>query len=152
MQKCDTAGFCKRNRGKSDGQFSIDASSIRLEGATLSAILLNEQFSKQLQFSLTAYDDGYLRLKVDEDASVGRYKITDLLNPEAEARKASWTQTQKDGNGVTVTFGETSVVLKYKPFRIDVSVQGKPAVTVNSRNMFNFEHRRPKVPTSRFLF
>jgi len=37
-----------------------------------------------------------------------------------------------------------TVDLTYQPFRLSVSIDGKPAVNLNSRGMFQFEHRRTK--------
>ena len=98
-----------------------------------------------LQLKLTAYADGFVRLTVDEALEVGRHKITDLLQPMVEGRTATWKSSpSKDGKGIDLASAGVSVAVTYDPFRIVVNVQGKPAVSINSRDMFNFEHRRAK--------
>lgn len=145
LQKCKDAGFCNRNRGKAGTKFSIDAASIKVEGAVCSASLLNQDApSKKFALSLIAYDDGFVRMRVDEDPNVGRYQITDVTSPAVESRRTTWSVTQKDGKGATLAVGNATVVLSFQPFRLVISVHGAPAVSINSRDMFNFEHRRRK--------
>lgn len=115
---------------------------MNVHGATLEAVLKNADApSKSFSLTLTAYDDGFVRLQVDEPGT-GRYKITDITNAQVESRKTTWQQTQKDAKGTTLVVGSASVQLGFQPFRLSVSVAGKPAVNINSRDMFNFEHRR----------
>lgn len=100
--------------------------------------------SSLLTLSMIAYQDGYIRLLVDEDTSVGRYKVPDIIMPGNEDRRSSWTLTKQDAHCITLSLGDVSVLIVYTPFKIAVLVKGIPTLSVNSRNMFNFEQRRTK--------
>lgn len=122
----------------------MDPSSVKVHGATLNAKLLNEAApGKSFDLSLIAYDDGFVRLKIEEPG-VNRYQISDVTNSKVEERKTTWAVSQSDAKGTTLTVGDASVVLSNQPFRLTVAVNGQPAVSINSRDMFNFEHRRTK--------
>mmetsp|Transcript_27755 Transcript_27755/g.70759 ORF Transcript_27755/g.70759 Transcript_27755/m.70759 type:complete len:905 (-) Transcript_27755:229-2943(-) len=144
FKKCKDAGFCRRHRGKTGTKFSVDPASVNVHGATLNAKLLNADASgKSFDLSLLAYDDGFVRLKIEEPGA-NRYQISDITNPKVEERKTTWAVSQKDAKSTSLTVGNASVVLGHQPFRLTISMNGKPAVTLNSRDMFNFEHRRTK--------
>ena len=108
------------------------------------ASLLNGDFEgKSFLLSVSTYD-GIVRLHIDEPAiEPRRYQVKDVLTPEFERSSATW-QTKQDAAGLTLTSGNITAQLVYKPFRLDVSVNGSPAVSINSRSMFNFEHRRTR--------
>jgi len=53
---------------------------------------------------------------------------------------------KQDDNGVQLTFDHgSSVVLTYKPFRLDFMVANEVAVSVNSKGLMNFEQYREKM-------
>lgn len=112
----------------------------------MSASLTNagQSSSSGLTLSMIAYQDGYVRLVVDEDTSVGRYKVPDIIMPGNEQRRSSWTLTKQDAHCITLSLGDVTVLIVYTPFKIAVLVKGIPTLSVNSRNMFNFEQRRAK--------
>jgi alpha 1,3-glucosidase len=147
LQKCNDAGFCRRNRGKGDRKFSVDPASLTVSGSTISAVLQNADApGRQLALSLTAYKDGFIKLLVDEAPGVGRYRISDITSPDVEGRQAAWSKTSADSKGAVYSIGgaQANVELKFNPFRLAINSHGKPAVVLNSRDMFNFEHRRKK--------
>ncbi len=146
FKKCAQTSFCSRNRGVEQGKnFEIAPASVQLNVATLTATLVNTQHSKHLQLSLTSHADGFLRLLIDESPSVGRYQVpSDILVSGWENKKAGFTETARNANSVTLTVGETAVTLGFKPFTMSVTIKGVPALQLNSRHLFNFEHRRAK--------
>jgi alpha 1,3-glucosidase len=146
FKKCAQTSFCSRNRNVQQGaNFEIVPASVTLNTATLTATLLNKQASKHLQLTLTAHADGFVRLLIDESPSVGRYQVpSDILVSGWETRKAAIKEQSRSANGIVLTTGDTKLELGYAPFTLAVSVKGVPALQLNSRNLFNFEHRRPK--------
>ena len=114
----------------------------------VSGLLVNEKAEPggkgSFAWSLVAHAGGFARLQVDEAPGVGRYQITYMLETEAQNLKADWTQVKGDAKGSSFSCGRMTVDLTYQPFRLSVSIDGKPAVNLNSRGMFQFEHRRTK--------
>eukprot|EP00967_Tisochrysis_lutea_P055583 scaffold69943_cov20-Tisochrysis_lutea.AAC.3 len=144
---CKDAGFCRRNRGVSGKAYRVEPSSVQAAGPSVSGILVNDKApegSKSFAWSLVAHAGGFARLQVDESPSVGRYRINDILEADAQAAKADWTQLGGDAKGSSFASGRLSVAITYEPFRMAFSIDGKPAVNLNSRDMFQFEHRRSK--------
>mmetsp|Transcript_37728 Transcript_37728/g.84060 ORF Transcript_37728/g.84060 Transcript_37728/m.84060 type:complete len:895 (-) Transcript_37728:499-3183(-) len=147
FKKCKDTGFCRRNRGKTGPTFNVLPDTVQLTDLgmhTFGATLVNQAANKQLQLTIKAYTDGAVRIKVDEDESVGRYKISDILLPEVEQRLASWKIISKSAHDIWLQFGKAQLNVKYTPFSASLTVDGKPAIQLNSRNLFNFEHRREK--------
>lgn len=144
FKKCKDAGFCRRNRGNLGPRFDVIAESVAVHGAVLTASLRNQAAGKNLLLQLKAYSDGFVRLIVDEAPEVGRYKITDIAAPELEQRSLNWKVVKKDENEATLAAGAAQVVLSFSPFKCSVLVDAKPFVVINSRGLFNFEHRRGK--------
>ncbi len=170
FKKCNDAGFCRRNRGKALNKFWIDQ--VAVSGSTVSAIMMNSAAPGHLySFALTAYADGaalanvtsvisrcqpaatfvdahtgFVRLTVDEQPGVGRYRITDIISPEVENKKGIWVQTSRDAQGAVFSISElqATLTLTFAPLRISVSSHGKPVLVFNSRDMFSFEHRRKR--------
>lgn len=95
-------------------------------------------------WSLESLAGGMARLQVDEAPQVGRYRINDILEAGAVQARSEWKQLSGDAKGSSFASGRMAVELTYQPFRIAVSIEGKPAVNLNSRDMFQFEHRRSK--------
>lgn len=70
---------------------------------------------------------------------------SDIIISGWENKKVGFTQTKRDATHVSLaTAGDTTVTLTFKPFKLSVYVKGQEAVVLNSRNLFNFEHRRAK--------
>lgn len=121
------------------------ANSVTLNVATLTATLVNTQYSKHLQLTITAHADGFLRFMVDESPSVGRYQVpSDILISGWETRKQGFTEKSRSASSIVLTAGEAVLTLSFKPFQISLTVKGLPALLVNSKNLFAFEHRRQK--------
>jgi hypothetical protein len=77
-----------------------------------------------------------------------RYRITDpaVVHLDGQAQVA-WKVSKQDATAVSLSASSkqgASVTLSLKPFKLEVSSSGQPAVTLNSRGLFDFEHRRTK--------
>ena len=146
VQKCATASFCARNRNTPQGSyFEVAPASVGLNVATLSATLVNTLYSKHLLLTITSHADGFLRVTVDETPSVGRYQVpSDILVSGWENRKAAFAETSRSASSIVLASGDSVLTLNFKPFTLSLTVKGLPALTLNSKNLFNFEHRRTK--------
>lgn len=146
FKKCETNGFCKRNRGVKGTKYSVDPASVKVDGAELTAVLINSEPQEPVKFNLTLRAYGpVLRLIVDEQPSEhpGRYQIPDILMPGLEQRLTAW-KGQSTAHTWTGSVGDVTVKLTFATFKLEVQVKGSPAVVFNSRSMFNVEHPRKK--------
>ncbi len=66
------------------------------------------------------------------------------LVADLDKQQTHWDKHTKTSQGATLQLGNAQVKLQYSPLQLDIAVDGKPAATFNSRQLFNFEHRRQK--------
>lgn len=71
-------------------------------------------------------------------------QVPDIVLPELESKQSNWDNVSQKGNEWTGSIGAVNVKLGLSPFRLEVVVDKKTALVLNSRDMFNFEHRREK--------
>jgi len=126
-------------------RYAVDGASLRVAGAVVSGELVNEQApGHRFAWALTAHAGGFARFTVDEAPGVGRYQVHDILDPGATQRTADWVQTHVGSGMASFSVGPLAAVLQFRPFRLSFTIDGKPAVSLNSKDMFQFEHRRAK--------
>lgn len=142
VQKCATANFCKRNRGVSGTSYVVDGSSVKVADATLTATLTNTASKAQFSLVVKSYG-GIVRLLVDEPSG-SRYQIPDILEPTVDSLLTPWSDAKSTRSSWSGVSGPAAVTLSFSPFKLDVSVGGVPALSVNSRAMFQVEHARAK--------
>ncbi len=143
-QKCKDLGFCRRNRNKPGPKFTVVADSVDVSGSVATATLLNADADKRFQLQLTAFASGYVRVLVTEP-DVQRYRVRDVVLPEAEEKHANWQVASREaGKSITLSAGAASAVLAFQPFKLAINIDGKPAVVINSKGLFNVEHTRTK--------
>lgn len=145
MQKCTDAAFCNRLLGTKDEGYIIDPASVHVAGAKLSAKVLNkENPNVKLTLTLTAYGS-FLRMHVnEEDSSKGRFEVPGVLHKDLSQLESSWQESRVAAAYTLLKIGESNIVLKYSPLQLSIDIAGKPAMTFNSRQMFNFEYLRQK--------
>jgi alpha 1,3-glucosidase len=116
-----------------------------VDGHLLVALVTNAA-NTSMRFNLTviAYQDT-VRIMMQEFPSlkVGRYEVQDVLMPGLDKRVRKM-EGKTSAKYVIGTYDKIKVKLQQDPFRLEVLVDGKPAVTINSRDLFNFENRRAK--------
>ncbi|XP_078443144.1 glycosyl hydrolases family 31 protein [Wolffia australiana] len=180
FRNCDQTPFCKRARAKKPQSSPFSVSGVALENGRLTAILLPKpnstspfiqergsdesqhladgaisdreiQESRPLLIELSVYQDGILRLKVDESndpAIKKRFQVPDVVVPELEQRKLliSTISTSSDGPSSTIHLTDgIEAVLRHDPFALDVRRSGTPddlLLSLNSNGLFDFEQRR----------
>lgn len=145
MQKCDNSAFCKRLRGVQSDSWSISPDSVSVKGSDVHAVVVCGESKQELDLTLTAYD-GIARLHVNEvkDSGKQRFQVPHALLPDVDSKAISWAKHDKSSNSIMLKLGEADVTLQYSPLQLDVSVGGKPAISFNSKQLFNFEHLRQK--------
>ena len=50
----------------------------------------------------------------------------------------------QDAQHVVLSYSTSKLNLYANPFRIDILTDGEPVISVNARNLFNFEHTRER--------
>ena len=145
MQTCDNSAFCKRLRGSQSSAWSISPDSVAVKGSAVHATLVNQDIQQTLDLTLTAYD-GIARLHINEAKDSGklRFQVPHALQPNVDSKATSWGKHQQSSSSLALQLGPADVTLQYSPLQLDVAIDGKPAISFNSKSLFNFEHLRQK--------
>lgn len=169
FRNCNQAPFCKRARARKPGACSLVATDISIADGNLVAKLIdknredstNDQENtdpvKPLILTLSAYHDGILRLKIDEDQTLGppkkRFEVPDVILTEFEAKKLWLQRILKEEIGgdselssVVYLSDGYEAVLRHDPLEIYVREKssGNRVLSMNSHGMFDFEQLRVK--------
>ena len=119
--------------------------SVTVQQSTVTARLTCGSNKTQLDLILTAYQ-GVARLHINEAAGAGtqRFQVPHVLLPSLQNLKTSWQDSASTSNSLKLSLGQADVTLQYSPLQLDVSVKGIPALSFNSKQLFNFEQLRTK--------
>ncbi|EOX92666.1 hypothetical protein QUC31_003759 [Theobroma cacao] len=165
FRNCNQTPFCKRARSRKPGACTLIAHDVSISDGDLTAQLIpkapHDQDGDQIKpltLSLSVYQDGIMRLKIDEDPSLDppkkRFQVPDVIIPEFEAKKL-WLQSASkekiDGNdggfsSVVYLSDGYEAVLRHDPFEIYVREKAgnRRVVSLNSHGLFDFEQLRVK--------
>lgn len=169
FRNCNQTPFCKRARSRKPGSSSLIAADVSISDGDLVAKLIpkennqenpvNKEVSpKPLVLTVSAYQDGVMRLKIDEDQSLGprkkRFEVPDVIVPDFLNKKL-WLQRLKeektaDDSGlfsVVYLCDGYEGVIRHDPFEIFVresGENGKKVLSLNSNGLFDFEQVRDK--------
>jgi alpha 1,3-glucosidase len=165
FRNCNQTPFCKRARARKPGFCSLIALDVSISDGDLTAKLVpktpdNEQDPDQIKpliLALSAYQDGILRLRIDEDPSLGppkkRFEVPDVIVPEFAGKKL-WLQRVSramiDGDAAPSSIVYLSdgyeAVLRHDPFEVYVREKstGNRVISLNSHGLFDFEQLRAK--------
>ncbi|CAI9285162.1 unnamed protein product [Lactuca saligna] len=170
FRNCDQTPFCKRARSRKPQHCKLTATDVVVDNGDLTAKLItpnnfqqnldedsSEIASKPLILSLSVYQNGILRLKIDEDPSQNppkkRFEVPDVVLPEFESKKL-WLQrhTKEVINGdsaesfVVYLFDGYEAVIRSDPFEVFVREQGSGnrVLSFNTHGLFDFEQLRVK--------
>ena len=116
-----------------------------MKGSSVTASVICGNTKQQYDLGLTAYD-GVARLHINEAGEPGkkRFQVPHALVPEVDKQATSWDKHDKSSSSLVLKLGQADITLQYSPLQLDVNVGGKPAISFNSKQLFNFEHRRQK--------
>ncbi|KAF9609788.1 hypothetical protein IFM89_018236 [Coptis chinensis] len=152
FRNCNQTPFCKRGRSIKPGSCSLIASDITITDGDLTAKLISKEprddFNKSLVLKLSVYQDGILRLKIDEDETPKkRFQVPDVIVSEFEDKKLWLQRVLSDGQKSSVVYlsDEYEAVLKNDPFEVIVRKKsGEYVLSLNSNGLFDFEQLRDK--------
>ncbi|KVH87476.1 Galactose mutarotase-like domain-containing protein [Cynara cardunculus var. scolymus] len=170
FRNCNQTPFCKRARSRKPQHCKLIATDVIIGDGDLTAKLITpKEFqenpdedssgiaSNPLILSLSVYENGILRMKIDEDASRNppkkRFEVPDVILPEFESKKLwlqRYTKQVIDGDSadsfVVYLFDGYEAVLRSDPLEVFVREQssGKRVLSFNSHGLFDFEQLRVK--------
>ncbi|KAL0350372.1 UNVERIFIED_CONTAM: putative glucan 1,3-alpha-glucosidase [Sesamum radiatum] len=111
FRNCNQTPFCKRARSRKPGACSLIATDVSVSDGDLVAKLISKENNqensenqgkpiKPLVLRISAYQDGVMRVKIDEDQSLGprkkRFEVPDVIVSEFLEKKL-WLQRMKEG-------------------------------------------------------
>ncbi|XP_042493218.1 probable glucan 1,3-alpha-glucosidase [Macadamia integrifolia] len=166
FRNCNQTPFCKRARSRKPGSCALIATDVAINDGDLTAKLQSknteeakeeqEEHVKPLILKLSAYQNGILRLKIDEDPSLDppkkRFEVPDVVLSEFDEKKL-WLQRAStevlDGDSVPSSIfylsDDYEAVLRHDPFEVYVRKKGGDRVlSLNSHGLFDFEQLRTK--------
>ncbi|KAF5751733.1 Glycosyl hydrolases family 31 protein isoform 1 [Tripterygium wilfordii] len=170
FRTCNQAPFCKRARSRKPGACSLIVHDVAVSDGGLTAKLLSKDIPDQshdedqepyqikpLILTLSVYQDGIMRLKIDEDPSLDppkkRFEVPDVIISEFDAKKI-WLQRVStetiDGDrgpsSIVYLSDGYEAVLRHDPFEVYVREKGRNVrvVSLNSHSLFDFEQLRTK--------
>lgn len=144
-QKCEQSAFCTRLRGAQGDAYSVIPESVSVKDSSVTAVLTRGSSTPQLDLALTAYQ-GTARLYINEVSEAGkqRFQVPHVLLASLDKLKTSWQDHAATSNSMKLSLGEADINLQYSPLQLDIAVGGTPAVSFNSRQLFNFEQLQSK--------
>ncbi|XP_071704204.1 probable glucan 1,3-alpha-glucosidase [Rutidosis leptorrhynchoides] len=172
FRNCNQTPFCKRARSRKPQHCNLTITDAIIKDGDFTSTLINplksqenpdqdssDFVSNHLILSLSVYQDGILRLKIDEDPSESqsqpkkRFQVPDVILPEFESKKL-WLQRYGNEviNGdslpsyVVYLYDGYEAVVRSDPFEVFVREQssGKKVMSLNSHGLFDFEQLRVK--------
>ncbi|XP_043690033.1 probable glucan 1,3-alpha-glucosidase [Telopea speciosissima] len=166
FRNCNQTPFCKRARSRKPGSCTLIATDVAINDGDLTAKLQpknaeeakgeQEEPVKPLILKLSAYQNGILRLKIDEDPSLDppkkRFEVPDVVLSDFDDKKL-WLQRAStevlDGDSAPSSILYLSdayeAVLRHDPFEVYVRNKGGDRVlSLNSHGLFDFEQLRKK--------
>ncbi|GCF00991.1 hypothetical protein ZYGM_000515 [Zygosaccharomyces mellis] len=171
LRKCNTAGFCKRNRQYAENiqrnnthpsYYVIDESSIRYDGNENSFhanVIKNipSGIKLELPFKLQFLQDGnVVRFSIDEIRSYKDY-LPKVLNQRRYNETSKWafadspsavpiTERKKVENKIVIgsNSSDSRIELFLDSFLINVYWKNQLSMVVNERSLLNYEHLRSK--------
>ncbi|WCJ37763.1 Neutral alpha-glucosidase AB [Euphorbia peplus] len=159
FRNCNQTPFCKRARSRKPGATSLIVDDVIISDGDLTAKLIPQtpdeggDLINPLILTLSIYQDGILRLKIDEDASRNppkpRFQVPDVIVSEFDNKKL-WLQRVStetiDGDAhpssVLYLSDGYEAVLRHNPFELyvrDKSDASHRVVSLNSHQLFDFE-------------
>ncbi|KAM7513895.1 hypothetical protein LguiA_003478 [Lonicera macranthoides] len=159
FRNCNQTPFCKRARSRKPGSSSLIATDVTIDDGDLTAKLvpknnpLEEEQIKPLILTLSVYQDGTVRFKIDEDPTLHppkkRFEVPDVIVPEFLDKKLWLQRFSKellDGDSVSSSIiylsDDYEAVLRHDPFEVFIREKGeggKRLMSLNSHGLFDFE-------------
>lgn len=149
FKTCEQSGFCKRHRAKTNNPvYNVQPDSVHANESAIEGIL--ESSANKLQIQLALLEDNTVRLIIDEINPI-RQRFHPTIALDGQPKQQKFMATEKNTDSASFFIGNAKnmpsykVVLNYKPFRVDVYSNDELIISVNSRQLFKFEHFRNKI-------
>ncbi|KAK7282257.1 hypothetical protein RIF29_10900 [Crotalaria pallida] len=166
FRNCNQTPFCKRARSRKPASCTLSASHVTISHGDVIAKLIPKpkpepepEPNTPLILALSVYQNGIVRIKIDEDYSVPspknkkRFEVPDVVVSEFSNQKL-WLQHLStetlDGDSspssVVYLSDGYEAVLRHDPFEVYVreTGSGDRVVSLNSHGLFDFEQLREK--------
>ncbi|XP_027100039.1 probable glucan 1,3-alpha-glucosidase [Coffea arabica] len=171
FRNCNQTPFCKRARSRKPGACNLIATEVSIsdDGDLIAKLITKtpennesqdppvEVDSKPLLLTISVYQDGILRLKIDEDQSLNppkkRFEVPDVIVDEFLSKKLYLQRISEEKidndlgfSSVVYLDGDYEGVLRHDPFEVFVRERGngKRVLSINSNGLFDFEQLREK--------
>ncbi|GFY87476.1 glycosyl hydrolases family 31 protein [Actinidia rufa] len=164
FRNCNQTPFCKRARARKPGSCPLITADVSIADGDLTAKLISKNLENPedqspinpLILTISVYQDGVLRLKIDEDPSFDppkkRFEVPDVIVPEFLEKKL-WLQRLSEEviggdsgpSSVVYLLDGYEAVLRHDPFEVFVREKGgKRVLSLNSNGLFDFEQLKVK--------
>ncbi|KAJ8563163.1 hypothetical protein K7X08_031615 [Anisodus acutangulus] len=158
FRNCNQTPFCKRARSRQPGSSNLRATDVSIsDGDLISKLVPKEENpeSKPLLLTLSVYQDGVMRVKIDEDQNnpKKRFEVPevieeDFLNTKLWLTRVEEEQIDGDSSFSSIVYLSDGYegVLRHDPFEVFVREKGsgKRVLSINSNGLFDFEQLREK--------
>ncbi|CAL0319739.1 unnamed protein product [Lupinus luteus] len=168
FRNCDQTPFCKRARSHKPGSCSLFATDVTISDGNVIAKLISKpkpesgseseaepEPKKPLILTLSVYQNGIVRLKIDETEPKNktRFEVPDVVvsefsNHKLWLQKLSTETLDGDSSPSSVVYLSEGyeAVIRHDPFEVYVreSGSGDRVVSLNSHGLFDFEQLREK--------
>ncbi|CAI0428115.1 unnamed protein product [Linum tenue] len=170
FRNCNQTPFCKRARSRKPGYCTLIADQVSISDGQLTAKLIprpipnqedgeedNRQIAKPLLLSVSIYQSGILRLKIDEDPALDppktRFQVPEVVVSEFDETmlwlsRVSTETLDGDSAPSSVVYLSDGyeAVLRHDPFELYVREKSSKSrlVSLNSHQLFDFEELRVK--------
>ncbi|XP_050424392.1 neutral alpha-glucosidase AB [Adelges cooleyi] len=149
FKTCDQSNFCKRCRSMSKNQispFQLVPDSVSLTDKYLEAVITNTKYEGvYLRMRLDGLRDSTLRVRINEDGKQLYNRFQPVHALASEPIPQSMTMARNETTiELELEQSTIKVYITIAPFKLIVYVNDELAMLVNSNNLMQFEHYRPK--------
>ena len=126
--------------------YTVTPGSIKVHGAYIDGLVVNTTAGATFNLRITAYS-GTARIHITEAGSAQpRFEVPFVLSEDLGQHQKSWNKVKRQANSLRARLGDSTAELRlqYDPFMIDLGIDNRPAISINSRQMFQIEHHREK--------
>lgn len=122
--------------------FEVTPGSVQTFRDHVTVDLINRENEHQFVLKLESVQGNTFHLEIDEKAPLSpRYRVIDALKGPVPTTPV---QVVKGNDETTITSDNKKAVIVHKPLRIDFYLDDVLTVSVNSKGLMRFEHRRTK--------
>lgn len=146
FKTCDQSSFCKRNRGILPGEspYIVLPNTVRFEPGTVHLDVLNTRNNISFKITVDTLQKNTARIRMTELFPI-RPRFFVGVSLVQEPVKVKYEKISEDDTGCKVKFQDHSIVIGYKPLKIDFyDSKDVLLISINNRGLLNFEHYRTR--------